>query len=116
MKERINDSERNWVISMPLVDPPIFLIPTSFALLDAWAVARFMKLIAAITTIIIAILPKMTRYFGSLGALNPTLYCVVEMNISKFLKEKPVFIAFFDKLLNSCSEVLLYFRSYIFDN
>ena len=50
---------------MPLVEPPIFLIPTSFALLEAWAVARFMKLIAAITTISIAMLPKMIRYLGS---------------------------------------------------
>ena len=70
-KASINDSARNWVTSMPLVDPPTFLIPTSFDLLEAWAVARFMKLIAAITTIRIAMLAKMTRYLGSIGALNP---------------------------------------------
>ncbi len=67
INESINDSERNWVISIPLDEPPIFLIPTSFALLDAWAVERFMKLIAAIRTISTAILPNIIRYFGSLG-------------------------------------------------
>ena len=47
----MNDSERNCVISIPRDDPPIFFIPTSFARLDDWAVERFMKLIAAISTI-----------------------------------------------------------------
>jgi hypothetical protein len=45
MRASIEDSVRNWVISMPLDEPPIFFIPTSFALLEAWAVDRFMKLI-----------------------------------------------------------------------
>jgi len=57
-------------MSIPRVEPPIFLIPTSFALFEAWAVERFIKLIAAITTISTAILPKIIRYFGSLAALN----------------------------------------------
>ena len=70
INERIKDSERNCVISIPLVEPPIFFIPTSFALLDACAVERFIKLIAAIKTISIAILPNIIRYFGSLAALN----------------------------------------------
>ena len=101
---------------MPLVDPPIFLIPTSFALLDAWAVARFMKLIAAITTIRIATLPKIIRYFGSLGSFESALNSVVEMNIRKFLQEKTVFIAFFEKLLNCGSEIFLHLRTNILDN
>ena len=45
-------------MSNPLEEPPIFFIPTSFALLDACAVERFMKLIAAIITIRIAMLPE----------------------------------------------------------
>ena len=61
MNERIKDSVRNCVISIALDEPPNFFIPTSFALLDAWAVERFMKLIAAINTISNAILPKIIK-------------------------------------------------------
>ena len=68
INDRIKDSERNCVIKAPLDEPPIFFIPTSFALLDAWAVARFMKLIAAINTIRMAILPKIFRYLDHLPA------------------------------------------------
>ena len=70
MNERMSDSDRNCVTSIPLVDPATFFIPTSFALLEAWAVDRFMKLTAAISTMSIATLPKIVRYFGSLAALN----------------------------------------------
>ena len=101
---------------MPLVDPPSFLIPTSFALLDACAVARFMKFIAAITTIRIAMLPKIIRYFGSLGCFESTLDSVIEMNIRKILQEKSVFITLFDKLLYSGSQVFLYLRTNILYN
>ncbi len=70
MKERINDSVRNCVTSILRVEPATFLIPTSFALRDACAVERFMKLIAAINTIRMAMLPKIIRYFGSLASLK----------------------------------------------
>ena len=61
INERINDSDRNCVISIPLVEPPIFFIPTSFALRDDWAVERFIKLIAAINTMSMAMLPKINQ-------------------------------------------------------
>ena len=70
INERIKDSERNWAISIPLVEPATFFIPTSFALLDACAVERFIKFIAAIRTISIAILPNILRYLGSIEALK----------------------------------------------
>ena len=77
INESMNDSERNWATSMPLVDPATFFIPTSFALLDAWAVDRFIKLIAAIKTISIAILPNILRYLGSTEALKS---CCMEVS------------------------------------
>jgi len=38
----ITDSDKNWIIRLPLLDPTTFLNPTSFARLAERAVARFM--------------------------------------------------------------------------
>jgi len=67
---RKKDSVRNCNISIPLVDPPTFLMPTSLARRDAWAVDRFMKLIAAIITMNIANVARIFRYFGFPAGLN----------------------------------------------
>jgi hypothetical protein len=45
----------NWTISLALLDPRVFRIPTSFARLSDLAVERFMKLMHAIRRIAIAI-------------------------------------------------------------
>src|SRR3989337_2713414 len=42
-----NDSEKNWLINWPLMDPMVFLIPTSFARFSERAVLKFIKFIHA---------------------------------------------------------------------
>ncbi len=100
MKERINDSVRNCVTSIRRVEPATFLMPTSFALREACAVDRFMKLMAAISTIRMAILPKIIRYFGSLALFEILLNTRIKVYVRKFLQEKPVSVTLFKELIN----------------
>ena len=52
-------SAKNCPINCAFVEPVAFRIPTSFALLEAFAVERFMKFTQARRIMNIAILPKM---------------------------------------------------------
>ena len=66
--DMITDSVRNCAISIPLVEPPSFFIPTSLALADACAVERFVKFTTATSSISKAIVPKILNNLGSPGA------------------------------------------------
>src|ERR1043165_1684978 len=65
IRDNKNDSLINCFMRYDLSAPTTFLMPTSFALLDARAVERFMKLIHAITCISIAMSNKIYRKEGS---------------------------------------------------
>jgi len=63
MSEIRIDSDKNWFISLILVAPVTFLIPTSFALFADLAVLRFMKLMQAMARIKAATTIKIEMYF-----------------------------------------------------
>ena len=56
------DSLKNCCISSFLLDPTTFLTPTSLARIEDLAVERFMKLMQAISSMMILITEKMTMY------------------------------------------------------
>src|SRR5215212_3281112 len=62
MKLYKNASAMNCPINWLFADPATFLMPTSFALLDARAVDRFMKLTHASMMMKMAMLPKIYTY------------------------------------------------------
>src|ERR1044071_3271358 len=62
IKVNKNASDKNCLINWAFVDPVTFRIPTSFALLDALAVERFIKFTQARRMMNKAMLPKMYTY------------------------------------------------------
>src|SRR5215471_2299955 len=77
ISESKKDSLMNCLTRSDLFAPVTFLTPTSFALFDARAVERFMKLMQAITWISIAINNKMYRKEGSTVLENSISYPLV---------------------------------------
>ena len=99
MNERMNDSERNCAISIALDEPPNFFIPTSFARLDACAVERFMKLIAAIKYNKQCNASENYQKLWIACRFKFLLNTCIKMYLFQVLEEKSVFVSLLFKIL-----------------